>query len=214
MKRPIPYAAIALVMLTVPGTAGEPGTPAAWLSELENTVVQEHNLVRSDPAAYAAHLEEWRSYYRGKQRRIPGRRPINTIEGVEGVDEAIRFLATAAPQEPLRPSHGLSRAAEDHARDSGEKGWMGHAGSDGSEPGDRANRHGKWYGRIGENIVYGGMDAREFIIRLLVDDGIPERMHRTNIFNPEYHVVGVAFGYHSEYGSMCVITYAADYEEN
>ena len=90
---------------------------------------------------------------------------------------------------------------------------MGHEGSDGSEPGDRANRYGKWYGRVGENIVYGGHSAREFIIRLLIDDGVPSRSHRMNIFNPDYAVAGVAFGYHDEYETMCVISYAAEFEE-
>lgn len=184
-----------------------------WRAELEKAVVAEHNLVRSDPAAYAPHLEKWLVYYRGKRRELPGRRPITTTEGVEAVEEAIRFLLMAKPLPPLVPSKGLSLGARDHVLDSGDRGRMGHEGSDGSEPGDRANRHGEWYGRVGENIVYGGADAREFVIRLLIDDGVAGRGHRKNIFNPDYRVIGVAFGSHSEYRSMCVIAYAAEYDE-
>jgi uncharacterized protein YkwD len=107
----------------------------------------------------------------------------------------------------------LSKAARDHVDDTGPKGWMGHYGSDGSEPGDRASRHGEWLGRVGENITYGGWTPRELVLRLIIDDGIPDRGHRNNLFNPEFRYAGIAFGHHREYGSMCVINYAAGFEE-
>jgi uncharacterized protein YkwD len=186
---------------------------AAFLSDFEANVLREHNLARTDPEAYADHLRQWLRYYQGKRRELPGRRPVVTTEGVKGVEEAIEFLVAVKPLPPLEFSPGLTSAARDHVTDSGDKGWMGHAGSDGSEPGDRALRYGQWYGRVGENIVYGGSSAREFVIRLLIDDGVPTRGHRKNIFNPEYTRAGVAFGYHDEYETMCVIDYAAEFED-
>lgn len=184
-----------------------------YLSDLENEILREHNLARTNPAQYAEYVAEWLEYYHGKKRRIPGRLPIQTTEGKRGVIDAIRFLEVQEPVPPLRSSKGLAHAARDHVEDTGKKGWMGHLGSDDSEPADRVSRYGKWYGRVGENITYGGWDARELVIRLIIDDGIPDRGHRKNVFNPDFTLAGVAFGHHQTYGSMCVITYAADFEE-
>lgn len=196
-------------------TAGPGGTEyARYLSEHENAILREHNLARSDPAGYAKIVAEWRDYYRGRRRFLPGRLPVWTNEGVEAVEEAIRFLLVQEPVPPLAASQGLSRAARDHVRDTGPNGGMGHIGSDRTEPADRVSRYGKWYGRVGENITYGGYDARELIIRLIIDDGIEDRGHRRNLFNPQYRLAGVSFGDHRGYRTMCVITYAAEFEEN
>jgi hypothetical protein len=208
-------AALALAVLFVPratATAADAVT-APYLSEFEREVLREQNLARTDPGRYANYVADWLQYYHGKVRQLPGGLRINTIEGKRGVVRAVRFLQAQEPLPPLSPSAGLSRAARDHVVDTGAKGWMGHFGSDGSEPADRISRYGKWYGRVGENITYGGTAARELVIRLIIDDGIPDRGHRENIFNPQFTLSGVAFGLHDEYGTMCVISYAAEFEE-
>ena len=203
-----------MVAATPSQTAGPDGTDyAKYLSEHENEILREQNLARSDPAAYAEIVEEWLEYYRGRRRFLPGRRPVLTNEGVDAGEEAIRFLLVQEPVPPLAASQGLSKAARDHVRDSGPNARMGHIGSDDSEPADRVSRYGKWYGRVGENITYGGYGARELVIRLIIDDGIEDRGHRRNIFNPQYRIAGVSFGDHRGYRTMCVITYAAEFEE-
>jgi len=181
--------------------------------DIESEVLREQNLARTDPHRYADYVEAWLPYYHGKTRLLPGEPSIRTIEGKEGVRDAVEFLRAQTPLPPLKPSQGLALAARDHVEDAGRKGWMGHIGSDDSEPADRVSRYGKWYRRVGENITYGGSVARELVIRLIIDDGIPDRGHRANIFNPEFTLTGAAFGLHADYGTMCVITYAADYEE-
>jgi hypothetical protein len=40
---------------------------------------------------------------------------------------------------------------------------------------------------------------------LLIDDGVPDRGHRRNIYEPSARFVGVACGLHPRYGGMCVI---------
>ena len=86
-------------------------------------------------------------------------------------------------------------------------------GKDGSRMCDRANRYGKWIGKVGENISYGQYDPRDVVIQLIIDDSLRDRGHRDNIFDPAFRVVGVAFGGHSKYRSMCVTTFAAGHDE-
>ena len=186
---------------------------AAYLSPLEKKLVQEMNLARSNPGEYASFLNELKQHYDGKLLKRPGKIPLATQEGVSAADEAIGFLRSTDQLQQLSPSRGMSMGAKDHVEDAGPKGLIGHHGSDGSDAGDRVNRYGAWKTQVGENIAYGGDDAREIVMGFIIDDGIPERGHRTNLFNPNYHVVGVACGPHAVYHTMCVITFAGGYTE-
>ena len=168
-------------------------------------LVAEINAVRTDPAAYAAHLRVYRDQFDGLLLRSPGRIAIRTLEGTRAVDEAIAALMAQAPTAALGHNAALDRAADDHVRDQGPAGHVGHAGTDGSTPTERGRRRGASAG-VGENIAYGGGSAREVVIQLLVDDGVPSRGHRTNIFR-DYSTVGAACGPHGVYRQMCVIDF-------
>lgn len=186
---------------------------ADYLSSLENAIVHEINLARTAPKNYAPFLEQYKGYYDKKLLRLPGETPILTKEGVEAVIEATRLLHSTRSIPPLVPSRGMSRAAKDHMTDQGSSGLIGHKGSDGSQAWDRVNRYGTWEKSIGENIAYGSNRARDIVLSLIVDDGVPGRGHRKNIFNPDFRVVGVAFGRHAAYRTVCVITFAGGYKE-
>jgi uncharacterized protein YkwD len=184
-----------------------------FLSPFESRVVEEINRVRTQPSAYAEHLERLRVYYRGQEVHRPGEAILITQEGLPALEEAIDFLRTADPVAALTASRGLSKSAADHARDQAESGLLGHLGTDGSQPWERMNRNGDWAGTAAENISYGHNDARGVVIQLLVDDGVPDRGHRLNIFNPDYRFIGVACGPHPAFRMMCVMDFAADYKE-
>jgi len=170
-------------------------------------------MARTAPKDYASLLEQCRKYYDRKILRLPGETPILTKEGVRAVDEAIRFLRSIQPLLPLIPSKGMSSGAKDHAKDQGSAGSSQHKGSDGSQSSDRVNRYGIWEKSIGENISYGSNQARDIVMGLIIDDGVPSRGHRKNIFTPDFRVIGVACGPHPTYRTVCVITFAGGYKE-
>ncbi len=183
------------------------------LSSLEQEIVEEMNRARQNPSAYARHLEELKSYFDKDLLKLPGKIPVRTREGAKAVEEAIAFLKRARPLGKLKASEGMSRAAKDHVLDQGRSGKTGHTGQDGSKPYERMERYGSWEGLSGENIAYGDETARMIVMQLIIDDGVPNRGHRENIFNPEFRFAGVAVGFHPIYRTMCVINFAGQFIE-
>jgi len=210
LKRAIVSALAFLLAMSNSAEAGD--ADDAYLSPVEREVLNELNLARTNPKRYAEFLSEMRPYFNGNQLERPGELILLTREGVAAVDEAISFLHSTAPLSDLIASRGLSLAAKTHVKDQ-QNGAMGHTGSDGSQPWDRMNRYGTWQDKVAENISYGGNSTRGVVIQLIVDDGVPGRGHRVNMFDPEYRFVGVGCGSHARLRDMCVMDFAARYSE-
>ena len=185
---------------------------ATW-EELAREIHLETNLVRRDPAAYAVYLEQLLPYFEGAVLRRQGRPSLRTEEGEAAVHEAIAALRSRRPAGPLHWSRGLAGAAGDHVRDQGPGGGLEHHGTDGSDPAHRAERRGRWIGGIAENMAFGENPARQVVIQLLIDDGVPDRGHRDNLLDPRWTVEGVACGPHQVYRQVCVMNYAVRYVE-
>jgi uncharacterized protein YkwD len=172
-----------------------------------SAVVREMNLARQNPALYATYVEELRSHYDGNILVLPGQTRIHTKEGLRSVDEAIRFLRSTRPLQPLTLSPGMCRGAADHcAAQAG--GAIGHG-----NPASRMKRYGNWAAAWGENIAYGKTTARDIVMALIIDDGLPARKHRANIFAAKFNYAGAAYGPHARYGSVCSIDFAGGYAE-
>lgn len=201
-------AAIGLLVLVPAGAAGDVDFAA-----LEKGIAEEVNLARTNPAAYAAWLKGQRPHYRGTLLRRPGETTIRSKEGLAAVDEAIRWLGKQRPVDALGLSRGLSLAARDLVAPQGASGGFGHTGPDGSSPSDRIERHGQWDSVIGENVAYGQRTARDVVAAFIVDDGVPGRGHRKNLFNPSFRVMGVDCAPHAVYGVTCAITFAGGFRE-
>jgi uncharacterized protein YkwD len=196
----------------VPRCARDEVPDPNW-ARLATGIHAETNLARSDPAAYARHLEALLPRFEGRLLERPGRPLLRTEEGAPAVREAIAALRAQKPVPQLRWSKGLAAAAMDHVKDQGPIGRLEHRGTDGSSPARRAERRGRWLTAMAENIAYGDNPAREVVIQLLVDDGVPDRGHRSNILDPRWGVEGVACGPHREYRQICVMDYAVRYAE-
>lgn len=183
------------------------------ITQFDRQVLAEMNMARTDPREYARIILAERDQYDGCQKKTGPDRYLSTKEGVAALDEAVAFLRRQQELPNLGISEGMSRAAKDHVADQGPYGGFGHLGTDGSQPWDRVSRHGRWRKSVAENIAYGAKTARDVVIQLIIDDGVPDRGHRTNIFNPAFGIAGVSHGPHLRYKVMCDITYAGGFIE-
>ena len=170
-------------------------------------VIREMNLARTNPVAYATFIEQIRENFQGNVLVLPGKTMMRTKEGVRAVDEAVRFLRRAQPVAAVSLSPGMCRAAADHCAEQAG-GQVGHG-----DPVGRMNRYGRWGLRWGENVSYGKSSARDIVVALIIDDGLPARKHRKNIFNPAFNVAGAAYGSHARYRSVCSIELAGSFAE-
>jgi len=206
LRRTLPVLATMALLFALPlrASAGD---------DLARAVLAELNAARANPKAYAEHLRVYRSQFSGKYHIPPGTRiRYVTKEGTPAVDEAVRFLEAQRPLPPLSWSEGLSRVAAELNREQARTGALGHA-SGRMEMRARAERVGRWQSTIGENISYGPSEARRVAMQLIVDDGVPDRGHRKNIFAPDFRVAGVACGPHPAFETSCVIDFAGWFTE-
>ena len=72
-------------------------------------------------------------------------------------------------------------------------------------------RYGKWSITCGENLSFGQQTGLDIVTQLMIDDGVPNRGHRTNIMNPAFGVFGSFYGTHTQYGHMCTLDYAGGF---
>jgi len=194
----------AIITLAVTALPPPPSPPAS----VEKQLLNELNLARSDPAAYADRLREYRNYYRDRLIAVPGAPVLyQTEEGVAPVDEAIAFLNGRAGGETLVPAAVLADAADDHRAEQAADGSIGHVGRDGSAPADRVRRRGGG-AYVGEVIAYGSDTPTDMVRQLIVDDGVPDRSHRRLLFDRSLRFAGVSCGAHPVYRTVCVIDLA------
>eukprot|EP01103_Thecamoeba_quadrilineata_P001217 TRINITY_DN1107_c0_g1_i2.p1 TRINITY_DN1107_c0_g1~~TRINITY_DN1107_c0_g1_i2.p1 ORF type:complete len:210 (+),score=40.08 TRINITY_DN1107_c0_g1_i2:345-974(+) len=94
---------------------------------------------------------------------------------------------------------------------------MGHYGTDRSSFVDRANRYGVLENSNGgENIFYGVNDPFLVVLSWIIDDGVPTRGHRKNIFNPAHTQVGAHVCPHksANYSPIYVAVFATSFRDS
>jgi len=169
------------------------------------SLIVQLNAARADPHSYGHGLQQYRAWFHGDLLRYPNLDyDIETEEGVAVVDETIAWLGHQSPLVKVEPSALLAKAAAAHLADQARTGGQGHAGSDGSSPGERVRRLGGG-AYVAEIISYGSVDAVDAMRQLIVDDGVADRGHREIVYSAELRFAGAACGPHPIYGSMCVI---------
>ncbi|OGR18305.1 MAG: serine protease [Desulfobacterales bacterium GWB2_56_26] len=182
--------------------------------DLGEQVLEEINLARAEPLQYADYIREWRKRFKGKYYQLPGTSFLRqTREGIAAMNEAIEFLNQQKPLPPLNWSPGLAAAAAELIREQGKTGATGHEDRKGGGTTERIKRHGTWEGKVGENIAYVPNESRLLVMQLIVDDGVPDRGHRKNLFNSHFKEAGVACGPHTRFGTMCVADFSARFKD-
>lgn len=174
-------------------------------------VIDEINVARTNPERYVEYLRSWRTRYVGHRIKLSDNHYMLVQEDVRSVDEAIEFMKNRKPIGPLVRSKGLDKAASEMVSEQGRTGQTGHMSPDGLRVGERASHYGRWVRIIGEDIVYGIGDPRTIVLMWIIDDGVPKRDHRANIFDPEFKVAGAATGPHKRYRVMCVVDFAGGF---
>jgi uncharacterized protein YkwD len=182
--------------------------PASAAIPLERKVLREMNAARHNPKNLIPPLLRRLPRFVGKEYHSPGARSIIvTEEGAAAVNDALAFLKRQRPLPPLSWSDSLAASAAELVEAQEHSGKTGHGqGKRAMEK--RIGRHLKWEGSIGEDISYGPDDGREVVLQLIIDDGVPSRGHRANIFSAGFRLAGVACGPHPVFGTVCVIDFA------
>ena len=89
---------------------------------------------------------------------------------------------------PLVWNKMLEQAALSHSLDMAKNGFLGHKGSDSSDPGERLLMVGYKWSAYGEDIGQGYRTPEEAVRRWLKSE-----MHCKNIMNPEFKEAGSAY---------------------
>lgn len=176
----------------------------------EQAVLVEHNRIRQNPQSYIPLLENYLEDMTADGLVIHGcgrNCVLATQEGRAAVEEAIAFLRNQPPVDPIESSTPVAQAAKALAEEQ-QNGQTGHISADGSSFLQRLEHFGVRSNGLGENISYGATSAEDVILKLLIDDGVPNRGHRTNLFTHSWEKVGAGCGTHATYRTVCIINYA------
>ena len=180
------------------------------MSDFNEDLIMEIILLRTNPKKYAKTISKYMNYFKGNLLCLPDTNAgIQTEEGVEAFKEAVDFLNKQENLEPLKPSKGLCRIAEEFIAiyqkpDSGEL-----ANKDME---DIINKYGSFSGSFSRAMDFGGETAEMAIINLVVSDGDPSRGQRESLLSNEIKKVGVANGEHEVYRHCSAIITSTEFD--
>ena len=178
----------------------------------EREMIYEINLVRTNPKGYVQYLlpllkdanESLKLYGKGNKNYSltittstkNGKTAETTDttwhfvneEEVKALTSLIDDLNNLSPLSILKPDNGIYKAASKHVNDQKLHNWsLMHTGSDGSDPWDRILKFSPSMSFGNENIAGNSaqkVSARDIVIQLIIDSGIPGYGHRYNLLNP------------------------------
>lgn len=145
------------------------------MSKEEGDMINEINLLRSDPKAYVRFVEAWQKDHSQQQTKV--------------VRELIEELKSTPRLGLLQPEECLYTAAKKHAKDQKPGGDISHQSTDGRWPWQRIVRECGKAEDGGENVLNCPASIREGIIMLLIDSGNSDRHNRKNLLDPNWKFV-------------------------
>jgi len=177
------------------------------VEELKHQVLTEINRVRADPTSYVPILKEYLTYFKDGNNILyrPNQVPLETYEGPQAYEDAIKSLKKQRPVQTLTFDDRLSRASQEHAEDIGPLGLYTHDSKDGKSASERIERYCEWEVACCENIDLGSRNGVEVVVSLLVDDGVEKKIHREHIFREELTHIGIGAASHKDFDIVTVI---------
>ena len=180
------------------------------MSDFNEDLIMEINLLRTNPKKYAKTISKYMNYFKGKLLCLPeSNAGIQTEEGVEAFKEAVDFLNKQPKIEPLKPSKGLCRIAEDFISiyQKPESGDLANKDME-----EIINKYGSFAGSFSRAMDFGGETPEMAIINLVVSDGDPSRGQRESLLSTEIKRIGVANGKHDTYRHCSAIITCTEFE--
>ena len=187
------------------------------MSDFNEELISEINSLRTNPRIYARKILKYIKYFKGKLFCLSeSDDAFQTEEGPDAFREAADFLSKQSRLEPLKPSKGLCRIAED---------FISVVQNDSNVLEVRnmeeiINKYGEFNGVFSNVMDFGGKTPEQAIIFSIVNDGDKSREQRESLLSSEIKSIGVANGEHKIYRHctsivVCTIfenTY--DYDDN
>lgn len=136
----------------------------AQLKPIEQEIIDEINMVRTNPAEYVQYVDEFLDFWDADKNER------KTAEELKSI------LEKMMPLTPLTYSEDLYKSCREHANYLKRTKKFEHSKTTNAE-----------------NIQYGNESARFAIIDLLIDHGVADRGHRKNLLNPNFRYVGVFY---------------------
>ena len=186
-----------------------------YMSPEEREMIYEINRVRHDPTSYLQYLlpmlkdaalqlkvngkgeKNYSVTFSSTSQNGKNLASIDTTwhytneENVKALNTLMDDLKKLKRLSILLPDSGIYLAAKKHAADQQAHDWkLLHTGSDGSSPRDRILLFSPSMGSGNENIGgrygYASSTARDMVLQLLIDAGIPGYGHRYNILDANW----------------------------
>ena len=172
-------------------------------------IIDEVNKARSNPSGYAQKVDEYISYFTGPIIKIPGINvQIRTQEGDAPYKETRDFLKNEQSVGVLTPSKALCEIAQELLdkvvdSDTGE--------IDETETEQIIDKYGTFSGKFTRAMDFGGFTSEQVVINFLVCDGDPDRTQREPLLGRGLNKIGVAFGKHNIYSTVCVLVSCTEF---
>ena len=173
-------------------------------------IIEEINKLRSNPPLYANKVEEYSKYFADNIIKLPNLNiKIQTQEGPAPYLETVEYLKGLEKVNELIPSKALCEIAQEFA-DNVKDSETGEIDEEIHE--QIIDKHGSFTGRFTRAMDFGGFTSEQVVINFLVCDGDTERSQREPVLGTGLNKIGIAFGKHNVYSTVCVLVTCTEFQ--
>ena len=173
-------------------------------------IIEEINKLRSNPPLYAKKVEEYSKYFTDNIIKLPNLNiKIQTQEGAAPYLETVEYLKGLEKVNELIPSKALCEIAQEFA-DNVKDSETGEIDEEIHE--QIIDKHGSFTGRFTRAMDFGGFTSEQVVINFLVCDGDTERSQREPVLGTGLNKIGIAFGKHNVYSTVCVLVTCTEFQ--